>query len=339
MLKHFRSAFLVSVCCLGLAAYWGYHTSLGTGKALWLCCILSVLEISLSFDNAIINAGILKSLDRLWQTLFLTLGMLIAVFGMRLLFPILIVAVATNTSLTQVFDLALTNPREYSHILTTHYPLVAVFGGTFLLQVFFSFLFNPDRQLHWLGLFERYIAQLGNAPATPTIASMAVLLALHALLPETFSHLLLPGILGIFLHLIVSSADTLFSSSPSQSTVKRSGLGAFLYLEILDASFSFDGVIGAFAITRDVVVIMLGLAIGAMFVRAITVYLVSSGTLESFVFLEHGAHYAIGSLAMLMLFGIKYHVSEIITGGLGFSLIIMSLISSRRYRQRLFNST
>ncbi|MFO0005646.1 MAG: DUF475 domain-containing protein, partial [bacterium] len=97
----------------------------------------------------------------------------------------------------------------------------------------------------------------------------------------------------------------------------RSGIAAFLYLEVLDASFSFDGVIGAFAITRDVVIIMLGLAIGAMFVRSMTVYLVNKGTLDRFVFLEHGAHYAIGVLAVIMLIGTVQHVPEVLTGFIG----------------------
>ena len=75
----------------------------------------------------------------------------------------------------------------------------------------------------------------------------------------------------------------------------------FLYLEVLDASFSFDGVIGAFAITNDIVLMALGLGIGAMYVRSLTVYLVRQGTLDDYVYLEHGAHYAIGALAVILL--------------------------------------
>jgi len=115
--------------------------------------------------------------------------------------------------------------------------------------------------------------------------------------------------------------------------VKRGSIGGFLYLEVLDASFSFDGVIGAFAITSDVVIIMLGLAIGAMFVRSMTVFLVHKGTLEEFVFLEHGAHYAIGILALIMLASVKFHISEWFTGLSGVLFIGLSLWSSVRYRR------
>ena len=102
-----------------------------------------------------------------------------------------------------------------------------------------------------------------------------------------------------------------------------------MYLEVLDASFSFDGVIGAFAITSDVVVIMLGLAIGAMFVRSMTIYLVEKGTLEAYIYLEHGAHYAIGALALIMLFsGTGVHVPEVLTGLIGVAFIVWAVISS-----------
>jgi hypothetical protein len=106
-----------------------------------------------------------------------------------------------------------------------------------------------------------------------------------------------------------------------------------MYLEVLDASFSFDGVIGAFAITNDVVIIMLGLAIGAMFVRSMTVFLVEKGTLQEFVYLEHGAHYAIGILALIMFASVEYHIPEWFTGLSGVAFIIVSLWSSLRYKK------
>ncbi|MGH8498890.1 MAG: DUF475 domain-containing protein, partial [Methylococcales bacterium] len=115
--------------------------------------------------------------------------------------------------------------------------------------------------------------------------------------------------------------------------IKKAGFMSFLYLEVLDASFSFDGVIGAFAVTQDVIIIMLGLAIGAMFVRSLTVFLVRQGTLDEYVFLEHGAHYAIGALAGIMLISISYHISEVITGLTGAIFIGLSVYSSIQYKK------
>ncbi|MGO4747431.1 DUF475 domain-containing protein, partial [Streptomyces sp. 2MCAF27] len=102
----------------------------------------------------------------------------------------------------------------------------------------------------------------------------------------------------------------------------------FLYLEVIDASFSFDGVIGAFAVTNDIFEMALGLGIGAMYIRSLTVYLVRKGTLDDYVYLEHGAHYAIGALAAILLITIKYEIHEVITGLIGVVLIGASYWSS-----------
>ena len=107
-----------------------------------------------------------------------------------------------------------------------------------------------------------------------------------------------------------------------------------MYLEVLDASFSFDGVIGAFAITSDVVIIMLGLAIGAMFVRSMTIYLVEKGTLDAYIYLEHGAHYAIGALAFIMLAGMTgVHVPEVVTGLIGVAFIVWAVLASIKHNK------
>lgn len=337
MLKHFKYSFLVTAVCLGLAGWWGQTSGMGLWPALWLCLVLSVLEVSLSFDNAVVNAGVLKHMDEFWRQMFLTVGILIAVFGMRLVFPIVIVAVVTGRGAGSVIDMALREPEQYSQVLTASYPSIAAFGGMFLLLVFLNFLFDSERNLHWLGSLEKLAGSLGKAEAMSVIVAMAVLMSTKLFLPEaTFHDVIFAGMSGILLYLLVDSLDALFDSGeekPGMGAAKRSGIAAFLYLEVLDASFSFDGVIGAFAITRDVVIIMLGLAIGAMFVRSMTVYLVYKGTLDEFVFLEHGAHYAIGVLAVIMLVGTVYHVPEVLTGLIGVAFIGASVWSSLRYRR------
>jgi hypothetical protein len=126
-------------------------------------------------------------------------------------------------------------------------------------------------------------------------------------------------------------------SGPSQLAKAggKAGFFLFLYLEVLDASFSFDGVIGAFAITSDPIIIALGLGfIGAMYVRSITVFLVKKGTLAEYVYLDHGAHWAIGALAALLLVSIGVHVPEVLTGLVGLAFIGAALLSSTRLRNR-----
>lgn len=331
-LGEFQLSFWVTAICLALAAWWGHSSGMGIGVALWLTVVLGILETSLSFDNAVVNAGVLKHMSDFWQTMFLTVGILIAVFGMRLLFPIVIVAVATGLGPLSVLEMALQNPEQYSQVLHEQYASVAAFGGMFLLLVFLEFIFDDERDLHWLGGLERFLAKLGKADAMSVIVAIGVLMLTSLFLPESvFQPVLFAGVGGILLYLAVNSIDAFLEAGEAG---KRTGAAGFIYLEVLDASFSFDGVIGAFAITRDIVIIMLGLGIGAMFVRSMTVYLVNKGTLNEFVFLEHGAHYAIGVLAIIMLVGTTYHVPEVITGLIGVTFIGASVLSSIRHRKR-----
>ena len=342
-MKHFTWSFIVTAVCMALAGWWGYdHGGVaGMITALGVTAILSVMEVSLSFDNAVVNASVLKGWDEFWLKLFLGLGMIIAVFGMRLVFPLVIVAVAADLGMMDVWNLALTNPKEFSSHLTNHHAEVAAFGGMFLLLVFLNFLLDDEKEVHWLGNIERKLGSLGK------VSSISVLVALGALLYSTSwiaegqkMIVLVAGLWGILVYIGVDMISSLLEKSESDEgsnvgdMVKRGGIGGFLYLEVLDASFSFDGVIGAFAITNDVVIIMLGLAIGAMFVRSMTVYLVRQGTLDEFVYLEHGAHYAIGILAVIMLVSMHMHVPELITGGVGLAFILASLWSSIQHKKK-----
>jgi hypothetical protein len=113
----------------------------------------------------------------------------------------------------------------------------------------------------------------------------------------------------------------------------KAGLGAFLYLELLDASFSFDGVIGAFALSNNIFLIALGLGIGAMFVRSMTIYLVDKDTLGEFRFLEHGAFWAITVLGIIMVSSPLINVPEAVTGLVGAVLIGSALYASVLYNR------
>jgi uncharacterized protein len=104
---------------------------------------------------------------------------------------------------------------------------------------------------------------------------------------------------------------------------------------VLDASFSFDGVVGAFAITLDPIVIAIGLGVGAMYVRSLTVFLVNRGTLDSYVYLEHGAHWAIGALAVILVLTIEFHIPEWFTGLIGVAFIALSVWSSVRRNHKV----
>jgi hypothetical protein len=343
-MKHFRVSFLVTFICLAASAWWGYaHGGWVTAlSAVGVAAILGVMEVSLSFDNAVVNASVLKTWNEFWQKLFLGVGIIIAVFGMRLLFPLVIVAQAADLGLMEVWNLALSDPKQYSAHLTAHHAEVAAFGGMFLLLVFLNFLLDDSKETHWLGHMEEKLGALGKVSSISVMIALGTLMASLGLVGEAQKMVvLMAGLWGILIYVGVDTISSLLEKDGAEEAegasvgemVKRGGIGAFLYLEVLDASFSFDGVIGAFAITTDVVIIMLGLAIGAMFVRSLTVYLVKQGTLDEFVFLEHGAHYAIGILALIMLASMKYHINEVFTGLIGVAFIGASLWSSIKHRR------
>jgi len=339
-MKHFRFSFAFSAVCLGLAAWWGLESPMGLWTALWITFVLAVLEVSLSFDNAVVNAGVLKHMSHFWRQLFLTVGILIAVFGMRLVFPIVIVAVSADLGAVETMQMALREPQAYSEVLTGVYPVIAAFGGTFLLLVFLNFLFDQNKEIHWLGPLEARLTRIAKFDEISVFIALAVVFSgLWWWPPEDRHRVFAAGVSGILLYLAVDAVGALFSDEAegeaAVKTVQRTGFAGFLYLEVLDASFSFDGVIGAFAVTRDVVIIMLGLAIGAIFVRSMTVYLVNQGTLAQYIYLEHGAHYAIGALAAIMLAGTVYHVPEVVTGLIGVTFIAASIGSSVRHRRAL----
>jgi hypothetical protein len=339
-MRHFRLSFAVTLILMRIATWWGYDRAglPGALQALWITAVLGVMEVSLSFDNAVVNASVLRHWNAFWQKLFLTVGILVAVFGMRLLFPLLIVSVATGLGLLDVWSMAIANPDEYARHLADNHAEVAAFGGAFLLLVFLNFLFDEDKEHHWLGWIEEKMGRHGNAGLAVLLALVAVFSCV-SLMPEARKlSVMTAGIVGVAVYLGVGWISSLLEEKEADPVigkiVSRGSIGAFLYLEVLDASFSFDGVIGAFAITNDIIIIMLGLAIGAMFVRSLTIYLVRQGTLDEFVYLEHGAHYAIGILALIMLSSVQYHVPEWFTGFSGIAFIALSVWSSVKYKKK-----
>ena len=127
-MKHFRFSIIFTIICMALAGYWGFTHGPEAGlmmmlKVLAITAILAVMEVSLSFDNAVVNASVLKHWDQFWRTLFLTVGIIVAVFGMRLIFPVAIVAVTADMGFMEVVSLALNDPKTYSQRLMDHHPL------------------------------------------------------------------------------------------------------------------------------------------------------------------------------------------------------------------------
>ena len=342
MFKYFWGSYLVTVFGLICAYLWGEHVHGGTGLAcIFIAFVLAVLEISLSFDNAVVNAMKLEGMSEKWRHRFITWGILIAVFGMRFLFPLAVVAIFAKLNILRVLDMALNDVNSYAHYLhLTHAPIVT-FGGTFLLMLFMDYFTEKDKSVHWLEFIETKIQKLGKIRGICTIVTLTALILLLLHLPlEIRSSVFKSGIAGILTYLAIDGLAEWLEKRQEErakicaNAVKCSGIVGFMYLELIDASFSLDGVLGAFALSQDIVIITIGLCIGAMFVRSLTIMLVEKKTLDQYLYLEHGAHWAIGTLAILMFISTFHEVPEVVTGLLGLVFIVGALISSLIHNKR-----
>lgn len=339
-LVHFRLAFAATAVGLALAFWLGWyasHSLSGALSALLIGVVLAVLEISLSFDNAIVNASKLKHMSPVWQRRFLTWGILIAVFGMRVLLPLLVVAVAAHLGPVAALRLAATDPQTYAHIMDEAHLSIAAFGGTFLMLVGLRYFMDEHKQVDWISRLECGLRDCARVRGLEIAFVLVVVLGFAWALPHRVAgDFLFAALLGMLLFTGVELlGHVLDAGSAARGAAAVGGLGAFLYLEVLDASFSFDGVVGAFALTQNLFLIAIGLGIGAFYVRAMTVTLVERKTLAQFRYLEHGAFYSILALAVIMYAQTLMEISELVTGGLGAAFIGLSLWSSIRYNRRM----
>ncbi|MEP1421799.1 MAG: DUF475 domain-containing protein [Erythrobacter sp.] len=335
MLKHFWGSLVFTAICMALGGWYGWTISgtvEGTLSILWICAVLAVLEVSLSFDNAAVNASVLKDMDPVWQQRFLTWGIAIAVFGMRVVFPVVIVMVAASLGPIDAVSLALSEPAEYQRIVSDAHIGLMGFGGAFLGMVGLKFFFDAEKELNWIAAIERPLAKVAEIEAISIGLVLLGTWAASTMLADSDAlTFIMAAIGGLLTYLAVEIVNhVLEPPTPSTGTVAKAGFGAFLYLEVLDASFSFDGVIGAFALTNNLIIIAIGLGIGAMFVRSMTIFLVRKGTMSEYRYLEHGAFYAILALAIIMYINTFAHIPEVITGLIGAVLIGLAFWSSVR---------
>ncbi len=332
--RHFGFSLAVTI-----AALIGSFVGLGVEAAL-VMLVLVLVEITFSFENAVINAKVLQTLSLRWRFVFLTIGILIAIVGMRVIFPIAIVVVTAELPWRQVLDLALNNPTLYAERLTDAHHIIAAFGGAFLLMLCLHFFFDSKKEVHWFERFERRLSDWGKH-WLPAFLSVAIILGIAAI-PANHNpgDTIKAGLFGVAVYIAVRGIEHLFAKLNGQSNVPKDGkavlqtgwaaFATFIYLEILDASFSFDGVIGAFAITQSVVLIAVGLGVGAVWVRSLTVYMVKKDTLSTYKYLEHGAHYTVGVLALVLLLSLFVEVPDVIAGIAGIIFVTAAFVSSRR---------
>ncbi|MBR7830105.1 DUF475 domain-containing protein [Actinospica sp. MGRD01-02] len=308
----------------------------GGTQGLVVVALLGVLEIAVSFDNAIVNATVLARMNRYWQRMFMTVGVLIAAIGMRLLLPLIIVAIGAHLSPWRAVDLAYADPNRYHALLLTAQPGIAAFGGIFLLMIAIGF-FREERDVHWCPAVERHLpVVLGRRGVPVLIALLFTAVARFTVPAEDHTRVLVGCLVGLVCYLginllstrVADRADADGSSRPRATVQGRGAFLLFVYLELLDATFSMDSVMGAFSVTVDIALITLGLAIGAAYIRSLTVYVVRKGTLDEYRYLEHGAYYSIALLAILLLWEVWRDVPDWITACTGAIVITAAWLTS-----------
>lgn len=324
LLRHYGPAVALSAAALVAVAAWE-----GVG-ALVPVLVLAALEITFSVDNAVVNSQTLARMSRFWRGMFLTVGVAVAVFGVRLVLPVGLVAGLSHDSMGHVADLALHRPERYAERLEEVYPTIAAGGGIFLLMIALRF-FAKRREVRWLDAVEGPFGE-PDQPWVVSLGGAALALALLAMvLAPGNTPVLVAGFGG---------AGAFVAIRLLSERLSRPGAGAaggavgFLYLELLDASFSLDGVVAAFAVTRRVLLIAAGLGIGAVFVRAITTHLLERQALRDYRYLVHGAHYAILALAVAMILDVRFDPPPLAAGLVGLGVIAAAFAHSVHHRTR-----
>lgn len=351
-LQYFSYSTLFAIIALVTCYFVGGWTAVLIGAT------LGILEISLSFDNAVVNASVLTNMSAIWRKRFLFWGILIAVFGARLIIPILIVSITSGMNPIAVFNAAFFETETYAHLIESIHVYVSGFGSAFLGMVFLKFFFDANKEHHWIPWIEKKMQRLGVIDSVQSLIMLIVVVLSAGLLDGVAqTQYLMSSIWGIILYLVIDGISYLIKPkeaeivpiadganaqpptgeaipAPAQGTTlgktaATAGLVSFLYLEVLDTSFSLDGVIGAFAVTQDIVLILLGLAIGAFFVRSFTVFIVDKKILNQLKYLEHGAFWSIGILAAAMLLKTIMHVPELLIVGATLLVLAISVAHSR----------
>jgi len=324
----------LAICALALSLVLAWKGLEGA----WVTIVLLLLEISLSFDNAVVNARVLERLTPGQQRFFLSWGLVIPVFGVRFAGPLVMVALAGGAGMREAYRAAMHDPERYRQLLDLAEPRILAFGGMFLLMVFLRYFFDDAKTLHWFRPLEQRLSQAGRVESVEIALALIVLLAIDFFLPSSLQDdMMTAGVAGLLLQLITSTISKVFGDEEQAGArlAAGGGIASLLYLELLDASFSLDGTIGAFAITTNLALIMVGLGLGALFIRSLTLMISRERALDRLVYLEHGAHYAIGALGIVMLLQVVLnlhgiHIPEWLTGVIGVGVLLLAFNDSRR---------
>jgi uncharacterized protein len=258
---------------------------------------LIVFEVVNSVDNAIVNASVLKTMSMLWRKRFLLIGIFTSVFLVRFILPLIIVWISVPNISGQDLFLAFTGQSQVAaDAIEAQKPLILMFGGVFLLYLYFHWLFLEKKEPLFI---ERFIKEKHGVWF---FAFAAIILVIVMYLARSNSMVMLAAAIGSATFFILYGLKQTAEEGERnlvQGAGSMSDASKFLYLEVLDMTFSFDGVIGAFAFTMNLILILIGIGIGAIVVRELTIRGID--TIAKYKYLKNGALTSIGFLGLFMI--------------------------------------
>jgi hypothetical protein len=288
---------------------------------------LIVFEVVNSVDNAIVNACVLKTMGALWRKRFLLIGIFTSVFLVRFILPLIIVWISVpNISGSELF-LAFTGQSEKAYqAIETSKPIILMFGGVFLLYLYFHWLFLEQKEPLFI---ERYLKQKHGVWF---FAFAAIILVIIMYLSQASSLMMLAAAVGSATFFILYGLKQTAEESESHLVEGSSGMSdmsKFAYLEVLDMTFSFDGVIGAFAFTLNLILILIGIGVGAIVVRELTIRGID--TIAKYRYLKNGALTSIGFLGLFMVIeAFNIELPTVLPIIITFLLVGIAFYASRR---------
>jgi uncharacterized protein len=288
---------------------------------------LIVFEVVNSVDNAIVNACVLKTMGALWRKRFLLIGIFTSVFLVRFILPLIIVWVSVpNISGSELF-LAFTGQSEVAYAAIEHQkPVILMFGGVFLLYLYFHWLFLEQKEPLFI---ERFLKQKHGVWF---FAFAAIILVLIMYLAQASTLMMLAAAIGSATFFILYGLKQTAEESERNLVAGKSGMSdmsKFAYLEVLDMTFSFDGVIGAFAFTINLILILIGIGVGAIVVRELTIRGID--TIAKYRYLKNGALTSIGFLGLFMVLeAFNVEMPTVLPIIITFLLVGIAFFASRR---------
>ncbi|HOI60146.1 MAG TPA: DUF475 domain-containing protein [Candidatus Pacearchaeota archaeon] len=293
---------------------------------------LCVFEVICSADNAIVNAHVLKSVGPKQQKFFFTWGLFIAVFIVRGLLPFIIVWLANSSlGLHEIFMAPFTNDALVAGSLEKSKPILLLGGGSYLFLIFLSWLFLEEKK--YVLKIERFIYRQ-NVWFYTWVSIYITTIVYFSIKVDPI--LALAATIGISFFFITDGFKQNAEKTEKELSSGKTHLGDWskiLYLEVLDASFSIDGVVGAFAFTTSIPLILIGNGLGAIIIREITIKGINK--ISELTFLKNGAMYSIGFLGIIMIletFGLEvpFYLAPIVT----FMVLGVFLYLSKRFKGR-----